>query len=95
MGNQQSSPLQQCLDAVCSGQLGCVSYPDYPLYQKMWVKPYNLEVPVSPIAVIRPENAQDVAKAVKCASKEGVHVQAKSGGHSYGSVRFKHSVSAQ
>ena len=38
---------------------------------------------VTPAAVIRPDNAEDVAAAVKCAGEYGVAVQAKSGGHSY------------
>ncbi|POR37521.1 Cannabidiolic acid synthase [Tolypocladium paradoxum] len=83
MGNRQSTPLQTCLGAVCSGRAGCVSYPSDPLFQLSWVKPYNLAIPVTPVAVIRPSSADEVAGAVKCAVQSGVHVQAKSGGHSY------------
>lgn len=83
MGNQPSSPLQTCLNAVCNGQTNCVAYPDTAFYSSAWVKPYNLDVPVAPIAVIRPSSAQDVSAAIKCAVASGVHVQAKSGGHSY------------
>jgi FAD/FMN-containing dehydrogenase len=83
MGNKPSTPLQTCLGAVCGGRAGCVSYPGDPLYQLAWVKPYNLDVPVTPIAVIRPSGADEVAAAVKCAAQSGIRVQAKSGGHSY------------
>lgn len=83
MGNTPSTPLATCLEAVCNGRTGCVAYPDTPLYQAAWVKPYNLDVPVSPSAVIRPNNADEVSKAIQCASQNNVHVQAKSGGHSY------------
>lgn len=83
MGNTPSTPLGTCLDAVCAGRANCVAYPSTPLYQSAWVKPYNLGVPVAPVAVFRPDNATDVAAAVKCASTNNVHVQAKSGGHSY------------
>lgn len=84
MGSGQSSLGQSCLDAVCGNRTECVSYPSDPLYQISWVKPYNLDVPVIPAAVLRPDNAQDVADAVKCAMEHGFKVQAKSGGHSYG-----------
>ncbi|KND86277.1 Cannabidiolic acid synthase [Tolypocladium ophioglossoides CBS 100239] len=83
MGNGQSTPLQTCLGTVCNGRVGCVSYPSDPLYQVAWVKPFNLDVPVTPVAVIRPNSASEVAGAVKCAVASGVQVQAKSGGHSY------------
>lgn len=83
MGNAGSTPLQTCLNAICDGRSNCVAYPSTSLYQASWVKPYNLAVPVNPAAVIRPNNAQDVSAAIMCASASSVHVQAKSGGHSY------------
>ncbi len=83
MGNGPSTPLEHCLSAVCAGRAGCVAFPSETLYQASWVKPYNLDVPVNPAAVFRPNNASDVAAAVVCASTHKVHVQAKSGGHSY------------
>ncbi|PWI70182.1 putative berberine bridge enzyme [Purpureocillium lilacinum] len=83
MGNGQSTPLQQCLNTVCNGRLGCVAFPSDALYQAAWVKPYNLDVPVTPIAVFKPSSTEDVAGAIKCAVASNVHVQAKSGGHSY------------
>jgi hypothetical protein len=82
MGNGQSAQLRGCLDAVCAGRDGCVAYPDTPFYQIAWVKPYNLHLPVEPAAVLRPDTAEDIATAVVCAADNGVHVQAKSGGHS-------------
>jgi FAD/FMN-containing dehydrogenase len=83
MGNAPSTPLETCLNNVCAGRAECVSYPSNPFYQIAWVKPFNTDVPVEPIAVIRPNNAQEVSGAVKCAAAQGVKVQAKSGGHSY------------
>ncbi|KAM5351101.1 hypothetical protein ACJ41O_003824 [Fusarium nematophilum] len=68
MGSGSSIPIQECLDTVCAGRIGC---------------PYNLEFPVTPAAVMRPDNAIDVSEAVKCAKENGFKVQAKSGGHSY------------
>ncbi|GAO19283.1 uncharacterized protein UV8b_03339 [Ustilaginoidea virens] len=84
MGNFQSSPLQQCLNSVCQGRSACVAFPSDPLYQLSWVKAYNKAIHVTPIAVIRPKTADEVAQAINCAVQSKVHVQAKSGGHSYG-----------
>jgi len=83
MGNSPSTPLQTCLGNVCAGRTECVSYPSNPFYQIAWVKPFNTDVHVKPVAVIRPNNAEEVSAAVKCAVASGVKVQAKSGGHSY------------
>ncbi|KAK8041709.1 FAD-linked oxidoreductase YvdP 2 [Apiospora rasikravindrae] len=82
-GSSHPSPLAECLNAVCNGRAGCVAYPDTPLYQVAWVNRYNLDIPVNPVAVTRPNTAEDVAGFVKCAASNNVQVQAKSGGHSY------------
>jgi FAD/FMN-containing dehydrogenase len=44
---------------------------------------YNLDIGVTPIAVIRPQTAADISAIVKCATANNVKIQAKSGGHSY------------
>ncbi|KAG5985013.1 hypothetical protein E4U55_002120 [Claviceps digitariae] len=84
MGVGPSTPLQQCLNTVCNGRSGCVAYPGEAFYQMSWVKPYNQAISITPVAVIRPDTADEVGEAIKCAVKEKVHVQARSGGHSYG-----------
>lgn len=83
MGQTPSTPLSDCLNAVCNGRDNCVGYPDNPLYQISWVNRYNLDISVEPVAVTRPETAQDVSDIVKCAVANSVKVQPKSGGHSY------------
>ncbi|KAK3368489.1 hypothetical protein B0H63DRAFT_76736 [Podospora didyma] len=82
MGNSNSA-LSQCLGGVANGRSGFVSYPENPLYQISWVKRYNLDVHVTPAAVVRPDTSQDIADIIKCATANKVKVQAKSGGHSY------------
>ncbi|KAK3985245.1 putative oxidase [Cladorrhinum sp. PSN332] len=81
---QSPSALQTCIDAVGNGRAGFAGYPHTPFYQINWVKRYNLAIPVTPIAVVRPSTAEDIAGVVKCAAIGGFKVQAKSGGHSYG-----------
>ncbi|GAB1319837.1 Berberine bridge enzyme [Madurella fahalii] len=83
MGNSPSA-LQQCIETVGNGRVGFAGFPSNPLYQVAWVKPYNLDIPVSPAAVVRPQTAEDISGVIKCAAANNVKVQTKSGGHSYG-----------
>lgn len=75
-----TSDLQECLTSSVSD----VAFEGDLLYQATAVQRYNLNIPVSPVAVTSPENAKEVAAVVKCASDNGIFVQARSGGHSYG-----------
>ncbi|KAI0594576.1 hypothetical protein F4775DRAFT_586048 [Biscogniauxia sp. FL1348] len=83
MGQAPSTALANCLTAVCNGRSDCVAFANAADYQISWVNRYNLDIPVEPIAVTRPETAEDVSAFVKCAAANNVKVQAKSGGHSY------------
>ncbi|KAG8810357.1 hypothetical protein FRC18_004098 [Serendipita sp. 400] len=85
MGNSPStsSALQTCLNGVFANNRGAVSYPSDPFYQLNAVKPYNLDIPVTPAAVVRPTTTEDVSKVVQCAVASGLKVQPRSGGHSY------------
>ncbi|KAI1818850.1 Glucooligosaccharide oxidase [Poronia punctata] len=83
MGQAPSTPLAQCLTAVCNNRADCVAFPSTPFYKTAWADGYNLDRPVVPIAVTRPDNTQDVSDFVKCAVENNVKVQPKSGGHSY------------
>ncbi|ORY71077.1 uncharacterized protein BCR38DRAFT_462358 [Pseudomassariella vexata] len=46
---------------------------------------YNIRLPYKPAIIVLPENEFHIQAAVLCASKHGIKVQAKSGGHSYAS----------
>lgn len=49
------------------------------------INPYNLRLKYTPTAVTLPTTPQHVSDSVLCAAGAGVKVQARSGGHSYGS----------
>ena len=75
--------LEPCLSSAVNGG-GSVAFPSDPFYQISDVSPYNLNIAVTPAAVTFPASSAQVAAIVKCAADRGYHVQAKSGGHSYG-----------
>lgn len=84
MGNGHSTPLQKCLSEVFTADAARLAFPSYPLYQIQYVKPYNLDIPVVPAAVTRPQNAEEVSSIIQCALDSNIKVQPRSGGHSYG-----------
>ena len=49
------------------------------------IKTYNSRVSRTPLAIALPSTAEHVQRAVTCAVKAGAKVQARCGGHSYGS----------
>ncbi|KAJ5673996.1 FAD linked oxidase N-terminal [Penicillium macrosclerotiorum] len=75
--------LKSCLQYALTDS-GSVAFAGDPFYQVANVNRYNLNIPVVPAAVTFPTSSQQVAAIVKCAADNGYHVQAKSGGHSYG-----------
>ncbi|KAI9370347.1 hypothetical protein BJX61DRAFT_548998 [Aspergillus egyptiacus] len=78
------SVLEECLAPAVSR----VAFEGDLLYQATAVKRFNLDIDVSPAAVTYPESAEEVASVVRCAAHNGYHVQAVSGGHSYGNYGF-------
>lgn len=83
MGNTSSSPLADCLKSAVSGDASLVATSAKPFYQLADVKPYNLDVTVSPVAVTYPKTADQIAAIIGCASQYDSKVQARGGGHSY------------
>ncbi|KAF2463385.1 FAD-binding domain-containing protein, partial [Lindgomyces ingoldianus] len=59
------------------------AYKETPFYQLSHVKPYNLDIPITPAAVTYPMTVDHVAAIVKCAADNNLKVQARCGGHSY------------
>ncbi|KAF2279807.1 FAD-binding domain-containing protein [Westerdykella ornata] len=83
MGNTPSTAVQQCLTNALGGNQALLAHKDTPLYQLAHVKPYNLDIPITPAAVTYPQTAEQVAAIVKCANDFSLKVQPRSGGHSY------------
>jgi hypothetical protein len=74
-------PRLQTLAKTFRGQ---IIAPGNPLYATVRV-PFNTDfAAVHPLAVARPVDAADVARVVRWAAHEGVHIVVRSGGHSYG-----------
>ncbi|KAH6606965.1 fad-binding [Trichoderma cornu-damae] len=94
MGSSNStlSPIEACLSAICNGRIECYHMPTSNLDQS-WNKLYNLALDQYPRAIIRPNTADEVSQAVKCAKQNGYKVQARGGGHSYGN--FAQSASGE
>ena len=93
MGNTSSTAVQKCLESAVGGNKALLAYKDVPLFQIAHVKPFNLDVPVTPLVVTYPQSADHVAKIVKCAADNNVKVQPRCGGHSYanyGNFRLSH-----
>ncbi|KAF7309509.1 Reticuline oxidase [Mycena indigotica] len=77
--------LQTCLNQIFNAtSAGSVHYPSDALYQLLYVKAYNTDIPVTPVAITQPKTVQVVSNVVQCAAASGVKVQPRSGGHSYG-----------
>lgn len=70
--------------AAVGNDKSLVAAPTKLFYQSRDVRRYNLAIPLTPAAVTYPKTAQQVAEIIKCATDQGLKVQARSGGHSYG-----------
>jgi FAD/FMN-containing dehydrogenase len=77
---QKRSALTDCLDTAKVPQ-----YLPSTANFTQEVKPFNLRLPFTPVAVAVPTTAPQVASAVSCAAGLGIKVSPKSGGHSYAS----------
>ncbi|KAK9419116.1 hypothetical protein SUNI508_01093 [Seiridium unicorne] len=84
------STTQTSAHSLCSRQLfDCLANKKVPFIQEndpTWdthTRSFNARLSYRPCVVIIPKNTQHVSDAIICASKHGIHVQAKCGGHSY------------
>ena len=67
-------------DDVLAALRGPVHVPGDPEYAAL-VTPWNVAVPVSPAVVVQPEDAEDVAAAVRAAAELGLRVAVQCTGH--------------
>jgi hypothetical protein len=84
MGDSTSTSIRQALLDAVGGQSNLVAFPNKLLYQFEDAKPYNLDIPVIPAAVVYPDKPEQIAEVVRYASSANLKIQARSGGHSYG-----------
>lgn len=83
MGNTSSSQLQTCLKSAVGGNSDLLATKGEPLFQIEHVKPYNLDIAVTPAAITYPETTEHISAIVKCAVENKLKVQPRCGGHSY------------
>jgi FAD/FMN-containing dehydrogenase len=50
-----------------------------------WIQPFNMRLQYTPVALAVPSTVPQVQAAVACASKLGISVNPRSGGHNYAS----------
>jgi FAD/FMN-containing dehydrogenase len=74
-------PRLHSLTAAVRGQVITRTSSSYDAARRIFDSLYD---GVRPLAVVRPVDARDVAAVVRWAARTGVHVVARSGGHSYG-----------
>lgn len=84
MGDSTSTSIRQALLEAVGGQSNLVAFSNKLLYQFEDAKPYNLDIPIIPAAVVYPETPEQIAEVIKYASSANLKIQARSGGHSYG-----------
>ncbi|MCJ1245196.1 hypothetical protein MMC30_002397 [Trapelia coarctata] len=72
--------LADCL-LVKNVPISLISSPNF----AQLAQPYNLRLAYTPAVIVFPTTPQHISDAVVCAGRNGVKVQAKSGGHSYAS----------
>ncbi|KAJ4367624.1 hypothetical protein N0V83_007209 [Neocucurbitaria cava] len=82
MGNTSSSAVQKCLESAL-GSKDLVAFKDKPFFQLTDVKPYNLDIPITPAAVTYPKTTEHISAIIKCAVDNSLKVQPRCGGHSY------------
>ena len=82
MGNTPSA-IQSCLTSALGNDTSLFATNHDIGYQSFHVKPYNLDIPVTPAAVTYPKTSDQVAAIVKCAADSNLKVQPRCGGHSY------------
>lgn len=78
--SHRAPTLVDCLGNA-SVPISLLSSPDF----AQLAEAFNIRLPYTPAVIVLPTTPQHVSDAVKCASRSGVKVQAKSGGHSYAS----------
>ena len=94
LSNAAASPYPQSSANTPAALNACLAdkkVPYIPRDSAQWtkqIKPYNLRLPFTPLAIALPTTVNHIRDAVKCGDQYKVRVSAKSGGHSYGSFGY-------
>ncbi|KAJ3541037.1 hypothetical protein NM208_g4794 [Fusarium decemcellulare] len=80
---QADTSLRQCLADAVQGDNDKVQFSDEEGFLLSDVRPYNLNLQYSPLAITYPDSANEVAEIVACAASKGRKVQARSGGRDF------------
>lgn len=96
MGKQQTtisagSFLRQALLNAVSGDRRLLTFPEQSFY-RLAIVGCNLEIAIRPMAILFPKTVEHIQGIVGCAKEFGLHIQARSGGHSYGNYSEYHVV---
>jgi FAD/FMN-containing dehydrogenase len=90
MGNTHSIAGHACFLNALDNNTDLVTFRDDVFYNFRGLPSYNLAYPVHPAVITYPERTAQVAEIVRCAIESNHHVQAYSGGHSYGNYGMHH-----
>jgi hypothetical protein len=80
--------LRHELLRAVSGDRKCLAFPEQITYRSASVG-CNLDIAVKPTVITFPKRVEHVQEIVKVASLFNLHVQARSGGHSYGNYGMR------
>jgi FAD/FMN-containing dehydrogenase len=84
---ERQSPDYALLENELTCSVGHIGSTAYEAGRGVWNRQARQR---SPLAVIRPSGTQDVARTLRWASKEGLRVSARSGGHSFDGFPVQH-----
>jgi len=94
MGNTNSIAGRSCFMAAVGNNSNLATFRGDILYEFRAPPSFNLAYPVHPAVITYPETTAQVAEIVRCAVESNYHIQAYSGGHSYGNYGMQHLTSS-
>ena len=81
LGHAATTSFQQCIISALNNNDHLYAFPSDLLYHVTDDRPYNLDYPSTPAAIVYPQNMQQVSSAVSCVAQHGIVTQDLTGGH--------------